>query len=164
MMTATTVKGLLLVTTIVGLGAALTGWSAQGKPDDSDVTAKASFLHPKEGTEVERGQEFEIRATITPALPKGQKVFACVEANGLLWPKEPELSHEKDTWTGFISEGGDPGGMFKVTLIGVPSDGDGVKTLDAWFRDGRRSGDFPGLRLRSIQGARRLGSLSLKLR
>src|SRR4051812_19519143 len=81
---------------------------AGNSPGESKDETKGKILTPKEGTSVERAETFKVRARVKN-VPKGYRVYACIEVKDLLWPKEEPLSALKKggEWTTTISEGGE---------------------------------------------------------
>ena len=92
----------------------------------------------------------------------GFKVYACTEYNGLFWAKDqPWTKSTSGEWrTTYNEPGRPPKDGFRLTILLVPSDG--VRVLDKWFADGKRTGDWPGLKLEQITGAEELASVKLK--
>jgi hypothetical protein len=148
----------LLVACLVLLGAAISPL-AQGKEKDEP---NGKIISPKAGTTVSRDETFKVQVRATN-IPKDHQLYAVVEVANLLWPKEQPLEQFKKggEWTTTISEGGDPGPEFRLTVLLVPPAG--VKVLDKWFEKGKASGEWPGLRFRDVPGADRLDSVKLKL-
>ena len=77
-----------------------------------------------------------------------------------MWPKEPEVMMSGTSWSGEVYEGGTPPhGRFALSLYVV--DSDGHRRLMTWLDNGRRTGDYPGLR--EVKGGQRLHSIKLRL-
>lgn len=132
---------------------------------EKNAEPKGKILNPKDGAQVTREKLFDVKAEVT-SVPAGHRVYPCTEIEGLgLWPKDPLTQYKPGgDWSGKFVEGGTPpDGLFRLTLILVPPSG--IEILEAWFKNGRRDGNFPPFsRLEQITGAKRLDSVQLKLR
>lgn len=63
-----------------------------------------------------------------------------VEANGFVWPKEPEVVVDQDNqWTARVFEDG-RSPEFAVALYVLPPEGD--QAIREWLEDGKRTGEY----------------------
>ncbi len=110
--------------------------------------SKAVIQQPKSSETV--GRTFVVSGDLGE-MPEGYHVWLGIEIGALLWPKEPEIPIGDRHFSVKIVEGGNPpGGRFSLTLFQVSSEGQ--KRIADWVDTGRRTGDWPGLDPRDLNG------------
>jgi hypothetical protein len=98
------------------------------------------ILSPESGQRVPRAVRVE--GTLSD-IPTEYHIWLAVQIGNLLWPKEPEIPSKDYHWSQRIVEGDPPGGRFSLALVMV--DSHGQRIIKEWIKDGRSTGDWPGL-------------------
>jgi len=146
----------LLAVVAIGLAALLASPGCSQRQEADRPTGE--ILSPKAG-EVDR--TLEVRARLKN-VPKDHHVWAATQIGDLLWVKEPAFGAEQEPSVTVVEGGNPPEGMFLLTLLLVPPDGQ--KVIEVWIERGKKTGEWSGMKLKDIPGATQLGSVKLKLR
>jgi hypothetical protein len=86
-------------------------------------------------------QEFSVAVALS-AIPAAYHVWIAVQVGNLFWPKNPEVRTRDQKWIRKLREVGLPRASLSLALLMVAAT-DHEKIL-RWFRDGLRSGEYPG--------------------
>jgi len=107
--------------------------------DDPPVHA---VLSPKENETV--SDVIDVTGTLGK-IPSGNHVWLATQIANFMWPKQPEIPAASRSWAAQIYEGAKPGnGNMMLVLFTVGEEGNSF--IREWFRNGQKTGDFPGLK------------------
>jgi hypothetical protein len=101
---------------------------------------QGTISSPADGATVTRA--FTAEGTLED-IPEDRHVWLAVEVEGLLFPKEPEVSVEPHWLEQSVESGDPPGGTLSLVLLMV--DESGQRQIENWLAHGRSSGEFAGL-------------------
>ena len=116
-----------------------------------------SILEPVAGAEIVN--PFNVSGT-AEGLRDGEHLWLAVRVNQHLWPKVPELKVSGTRWESQIREDGRPLGR-SFTIVVLLADRAAQETILGWHQRGDETGDFPGLQVDALGGARILDSVTV---